>query len=246
MAHGRMMTFSSKDQNDEPMTCAIASHSFEASRATLFPTLFTLVLWIMCLLVGILGLFFPYMRPKVPIAKLPSVQAELIKVELTAEATPEIIPQPAKVPQPSTVRPLEIPEAPPMIAVAEPSPAVAFALPVEAPAKIVDVKSARSTRPAEQTTIEAAPVRTLTFGSGEGKQPAPGYPARARREGQEGVVLVRFTVAENGRVLSADTASPSPWSLLNESAVRTVRERWRFPPGDLRLYEVAIRFQMRD
>jgi protein TonB len=224
------------------MTRAMSHSDFAVSRSEVF----TLVLWISCLMIGVVGFVFPYMRPKAPVAEPPTIQAELIKVELTAtEVPPEITPQPAHVPQPSAVKPLEIPQAPPVMAVTKPSPAVAFALPVEAFARIVDVKSASSSKPVEQTTTVAAPVQTLTFGSGEGKQPAPEYPARARREGQEGVVLVRFTVGQNGRVLSAEAALPSPWSLLNESAVRAVHERWRFAPGALRLYEVAIRFQLR-
>ena len=222
-------------------------HPDYASRSTPFATLFTLVLWVFCLAVGFVGFVFPYIRPKAPVAAPPPIQAEMIKVELAAtELPPEINPQTAPVPQPPAVQPLEIPKAPPMIAVAEPSPEIAFALPVEAPARIVDVKSASASRPVAQTTTAPAPVQSLTFGRGEGKQPAPEYPLRARREGQEGVVLVRFTVGENGRVLSAEAASPSPWSLLNESAVRAVRERWRFAPGGLRLYEVAIRFQMKN
>lgn len=232
------------------MTRIIANHNSTVNDSTPFATLLTLVLWIFCLTIGIVGFVVPYTRPKIPAAAPPPVQAELIKVELTeSEPPPEIVPQPATVPQPTAMKPIEIPQAPPMIAVAEPSPEVAFALPVEAPAKIVDVKSASASRPVEQTTRTApvsAPVQTLTFGTGEGKQPAPEYPARARREGQEGVVLVRFTVGENGRVLSAEAATPSPWPLLNESAVRAVRERWRFAAGGLRLYEVAIRFQMRN
>jgi protein TonB len=231
------------------MTRAFANSNFAANDSTPFATLLTLVLWIFCVAVGVVGFVIPYTRPKIPVAAPPPVQAELIKVELTeTELPPEIVPQPATVPQPSAIKPIEIPQAPPMIAVAEPSPAVAFALPVEAPARIADVKSASTTRPVEKattTTPAPVPVKTLTFGSGEGKQPAPEYPARARREGQQGVVLVRFTVGENGRVLSAEAAKPSPWPLLNESAVRAVRERWRFAEGGLRLYEVAIRFQMR-
>lgn len=227
------------------MTRAISNSDFSVSRATLF----TLVLWIICLAVGVAGFAFPYVRPKVPVPVPPPIQAELIKVELTeTELSPEVVPNLATVPQPSAMRPMEIPQTPPMIAVAEPSSAVAFALPVEAPARIVDANSASASRPVEQTATApaSAPVQTLTFGSGEGKQPAPEYPSRARREGQEGAVLVRFSVGENGHVLSAEAATPSPWPLLNESAIRAVRERWRFAPGGLRLYEVAIRFQMRN
>lgn len=229
------------------MTRTIHNPDLEASRATTFTTLFTLVLWIICVSVGFIGFVFPYIRPKAPVAAPSPIQAELIKIELTeSEILPEKTPEPSAIPQPSSLQPIEIPKAPPLIAVAEPSPEIAFALPIEGPARIVDVKSAAASRPVEQASTAPTPtVQTLKFGSGEGKQPAPEYPARARREGQEGVVLVRFMVGENGRVLSAEAASPSPWPLLNESAVRAIRERWRFNADSLRLYEVAIRFQLK-
>jgi TonB family protein len=88
-------------------------------------------------------------------------------------------------------------------------------------------------------------VQPLTFGQGEGRQPAPEYPRRAMQEGQEGLVGVRFTVGENGRVLTAEPIAPAPWPLLNEAALRAVRERWRFRPGPPRSYEVAIRFELK-
>ena len=77
-----------------------------------------------------------------------------------------------------------------------------------------------------------------------GRQPAPDYPWRAQREGQEGTVTVRFTVSEEGRVLAAEAVKPCPWNMLNEAAVRVIKERWRFVTGPIRLYEVSIRFQL--
>ena len=84
----------------------------------------------------------------------------------------------------------------------------------------------------------------LIYGQGEGKQPAPEYPLRAIREGQEGTVVVRLAVTESGSVTSAEAFTPSPWPLLNEAAVRVVRDRWHFRSGPPRLYDVAIRFQL--
>jgi TonB family protein len=87
-------------------------------------------------------------------------------------------------------------------------------------------------------------AQPLVFGEGEGRQPAPEYPRQSVREGQEGVVVVRLSVDESGRVQFAEAVSPSPWALLNESAVHTVRDRWRFRAGPPRLYDVAIRFEL--
>jgi protein TonB len=101
--------------------------------------------------------------------------------------------------------------------------------------------------PATNSTFAAAPtlpVQSITYGLGEGKQPAPEYPSRAMREGQEGTVQILFAVAPDGHVLTAEISKASPWRLLNEAAVRAVRDRWRFRAGTARRYEVAIRFEL--
>jgi protein TonB len=101
-------------------------------------------------------------------------------------------------------------------------------------------------QPAQSTAPPAAPTtQRLTFGQGEGDQPAPEYPIEAQLAGQHGVVIVRFTVDKNGNVTSAKAVSASPWPLLNQSAVRAVRETWHFTPGLARTYEVSIQFVLR-
>lgn len=77
-----------------------------------------------------------------------------------------------------------------------------------------------------------------------GRMPAPSYPAAARRSGQTGTVMVEFTVDASGRVVSAYAKSPSPWPLLNDEAIRTVR-RWRFPAGGAMKLQRPIVFQLR-
>lgn len=207
---------------------------------------FTLVLWMGCLTVGGLGFALPYLRP---VAKPPEpapVQAEFLNVELSNDPLPEITPAPAaQIMQPAPAQPIVQPSTAQPILVAEPSAAVAFALPVAAPARVVPATQASFSR-SEKSEAEAAlpPAQTLTFGRGEGKQPAPDYPFIAQRQGQQGAVKVRLTVGQDGRVIAAEAAEPCRWSLLNDSAVRTVRSRWRFSPGPLRLFEVIIRFQL--
>lgn len=230
----------------------------------------TLVLWLGCLLVGGLGFVLPYSRPQPPPAAT-TIQAELIKVDLSNEPAPApaaILPSPPNAIEPPPLfTPATPPQAPQLVAVALPSPAVAFAMPVEAPARIVEVKQAAFVRPApapksvppgppgppapapsSQPATQPAPapaVQTLLYGQGEGKQPAPRYPDVARRAGQEGTVVVRFSVGADGTVLAAEPSSPSPWSALNREALRVVREQWHFQPGPVRIFEVAIRFELR-
>ncbi|MBI5799756.1 MAG: TonB family protein [Verrucomicrobia bacterium] len=228
----------------------------------------TAVLWLGCVGVGALGFALPYARPRPAAQVAPPVQAELIKVELTRSAAPApaniALPLANPMQPPPLFAPATPPQAPQLVAVALPSPAVAFALPIEAPARIVEVNQAAFVRPAPQPapvapstapttgtgqpspgTAAAPAVQTLTFGDGEGNQPAPRYPDTARRAGQEGTVVIRFSVGADGRVLAAEPSAPSPWGALNREALRVVREQWSFKPGPARLCEVAIRFELK-
>lgn len=198
----------------------------------------TLVGWGLCLLVGFLGFELPYAhpRPAAQAARPPVVQT--LEVELEKQQ-PSVEPEPLpKISAPSVAD--EMP--PPPIPVARYSPAIAFAVPVKGPTRVVPFSQASYVRPAPKP--RAPVVQKLEFGEGAGKQVAPEYPRRAIKEHQEGVVVLRFVVGENGRVSSAEATQPCPWPLLNESALRTVREQWRFPPGRLRMCEIAIRFQL--
>jgi protein TonB len=212
----------------------------------------TLVILASCLLVGFLGIALPYSRPQQIVQAPPPVIAQVLNVELARDVQPLAVPaavapdiaQPPPPPDIETIQP-----APAMITVAAPSPQIAFAVPVEIPAVIVPASEA-SYRMVEETPVVEAPApappapQPLVFGRGEGKQPAPEYPRQALREGQEGIVTVRFNVGEDGRVLKAVASQTSPWPLLNDAAVRVVRQRWRFSAGANRYYEVAIRFKM--
>jgi periplasmic protein TonB len=64
-----------------------------------------------------------------------------------------------------------------------------------------------------------------------GSNPKPPYPLAARRLGVEGVVMLEVLVRPDGTPaeVSIRTSSGSP--LLDDSAVETVRSRWRFIPA---------------
>ncbi|HEY0550896.1 MAG TPA: energy transducer TonB [Verrucomicrobiae bacterium] len=211
----------------------------------------TSVIWIGCVLIGIAGFVLPYLRPQ-PLVKVPPpVTAELLNVELSSDPLPPAnpAPPPPNLLPPPVARPLATPPPPQMISVAAPSPQIAFAIPIAAPATVVPVKEAAyrtvETPTAETPAVAIPPAPTpLIFGQGEGKQPAPEYPRESLRQGQEGTVTVRMTVGEDGRVFAAEASQPSAWPLLDSAALRVVKSRWRFTPGPLRAYEVAIRFQL--
>jgi protein TonB len=187
----------------------------------------------------------PYVRPQAAKPQPGPIHVEMLNVELTHDPLPDIEPPPADALFSPTAPDAVVPPlAPQAVAVAMPSESIAFALPVEGPVRVVNLAQASYSRAESPSapTATAPPVQKLTFGYGAAKQPAPEYPLVAQNAGQEGVVNVRFVVAENGRVTAAEAVAPSPWPLLTDSALRTIRNRWRFPGGNLRAYEVAIRF----
>lgn len=190
----------------------------------------TLVLWVGCLVVGLVGLLAQSRPPAPPTTEPQPASVEPVTIEtylaVPAEPAPSLSDQP---PAPDS------PEAPPLPAVAAPSPAIAFALPVEGPYRTVNALDA--------VPLAAPVVRQLTYGVGEGRQPQPDYPMEAQLAGQTGTVVVRFTVDASGRVSAAQAVSPSPWPLLNQAAVRSIRDTWRFGSGPIRVWEVPIQYQ---
>jgi len=85
-----------------------------------------------------------------------------------------------------------------------------------------------------------------------GTNPLPPYPMVARRLGKEGVVLLEVLVAADGHAAEVRVLRSSGFAPLDDSAVSTVRERWRFLPArrggvpvDSRV-TVPIRFRLAD
>jgi protein TonB len=82
--------------------------------------------------------------------------------------------------------------------------------------------------------------------------PKPPYPLLARRIGAQGEVLLRVLVRPDGSVAAVELARSSGFSLLDESATRTVRDSWRFIPARLdgapveSWVEVPIKFVLAD
>ena len=83
------------------------------------------------------------------------------------------------------------------------------------------------------------------------RNPAPVYPAEARRQGEEGLVSLTADVDPSGRAVDVSLKKSSGYPLLDESALTTVK-RWKFEParlGTLKVasqVEVPIRFQLKE
>jgi protein TonB len=80
--------------------------------------------------------------------------------------------------------------------------------------------------------------------------PKPPYPLAARRQGAQGVVILKVAIASHGRVVDAYVERSSGNTLLDESARSTILQRWRFrarpdassPDWSL----VRVRFDLRE
>jgi len=221
-------------------TDSIAHIGMEPSdRSSLVPVV-TFVMWMVCLVVGLIGFLLPYSRAHSYVKAPEPVKVEKLFVQLSKQTiTPlENEHQPANGGSSTALPSDEM--APPPIPVAEPSPTIAFAVPVEGATRVVPFDQAAYGRPSKPVPT----VQRLTFGVGEGQQASPEYPREAIEQHQEGTVVIRLVVGESGLVTSAEVHQACPWPLLNESALRTVRYQWRFASGGVRIYDVPIHFQI--
>lgn len=79
--------------------------------------------------------------------------------------------------------------------------------------------------------------------------PRPEYPAQARRDRQEGVVLLKVQIGPDGRPADVALQRSSGFPLLDESAIRAVK-RWTFEPATAvglpvaSQVEVPVRFNL--
>jgi protein TonB len=113
------------------------------------------------------------------------------------------------------------------------------------PARATSQKTASGSQASSQTgSTTPGTGMSNTSRLAAGRMPPPSYPPEARRKGQSGTVVVEFTIDASGRVISAYAQSPSPWPLLNNEAVRTVRG-WKFPSGGVMKLQRPIVFQLR-
>jgi TonB family protein len=216
------------------MECALhdrlkSSASAEKSETGLLPV-GTFVAWISCVAVGAIGLCWPQLPA--PVAPPKPIEAELMTIE-AANSHPVLQEsQPAAKPAAQDVS--APPDAPTVVA---PSPAIAFAQPVNAPP--TRIRAAPTVVTTQQAVIQ------ITYGEGEGDQPPPDYPIEAQIAGEEGTVDVSLTVNEDGQVIDAVAVGPCRWPILNSAAVRSLRSTWRFRRGRQRVYRVSIVYQLK-
>jgi protein TonB len=102
---------------------------------------------------------------------------------------------------------------------------------------LTEVASAAPTRPdggggGGRGGAEAGDGSGASFAHVEYSQnPVPVYPIGARLRAQQGTVILRVEVGADGSVERAEVAKSSGFDSLDQSAMETVRTRWRFVPA---------------
>ena len=101
------------------------------------------------------------------------------------------------------------------------------------------------------TTLHVSTGAWTTANTGPVRNPAPRYPESARRQGQQGLVVLRVLVDRTGHPAAIEVQRSSGFPLLDGSAVHAVRQ-WRFNParaGSLTIdsaVEIPVRFRLDD
>jgi len=141
---------------------------------------------------------------------------------------PTVLPKPLPVkPRVQQVKPVE---PPPILTVAPeaPAPQIAPPPPPPAPPQPVPVEIAAPVAPAPP-----APLVRITppnFNADYLKNPPPVYPTAARRQGQQGRVVLRVLVNAGGGTDQVEIRKGTGYGMLDAAALEAVRQ-WKFIPA---------------
>ncbi len=161
-----------------------------------------------------------------------SLEVELVAPEISEPEVAPALPEPPQEVMPEIFSenvPAPLPQAPP-------EPLASLAVAVAAPP--VAGQPRRRSAPPIRTTGSATPA--VAKGPAPGaknaqpgylRNPHPTYPEAARKAGLEGVVLLRVSVSATGSVNSVRLERSSGHLALDQKALTTVRERWKFKPA---------------
>ena len=176
----------------------------------------------------------------------------IVPVEMLSqiiEPPKPILPPPVPAPPPPppeqvrVSKPVVLPPAPQPLAIADPTPApnapiVAPAPPAPLPPIAAPVAAALSPAPPSSPSVPAAaapatPTPRIELPRGDAdylNNPKPPYPPVSKRLGEQGRVVVRVFVGEDGQPQKTELRTSSGFERLDATAVATVM-RWRFRPG---------------
>jgi protein TonB len=195
------------------------------------------------IVVGMLGVNPPKYVQK-PLPEL----LEIVPVIFTPPPEEQPPPDPDQIP-PEDATPPDPASPAPIVAtlVAAPSAAVSFPVPVEGPVSLVPVKYAGPPpailpKPRPVTVTAPTPVRLVTSKVQGGSFPPPQFVSGVLRNGESATVEVRIEVAPDGSMTKVEVDKTSGYLELDRRTVQHIRNRWRFPPGEARLYVYPVEY----
>jgi protein TonB len=191
------------------------------------------------LVIGLLGLKSPEFitRHSAPVADAAPVELEPPPEEQQGQAEPQ--PQEEHVIQKEAL--VERPRVATVVA-ANPA-AVAFAVPVEGPVIFVPAQFAPPPPREPPLSPPANPPKVTAFrrsSTDGGSYPDPDYPRLAQERRQHGSVTLYLVVNSNGIPTTVEVKDSSGYPLLDKAALTGVKNRWRFPPGEVRYHTVQV------
>src|SRR5271163_3524601 len=203
-----------------------------------FPTmtqLATFSIWLLCAAVGMVGAFVPTIADRPAFSAPKELTIDVSTDVPSVPNTPDIVATPRA---PADRQPSLPPAAP---AMAAPSPEIAFAIPAPGAVRPVPVVATPIAPP--RTPAPTSAIHHLVLGQGEAQYIKLDYPEEAQLNGEEGSVGVQFTQDDAGHVTDAHLPRPSRWPLLNNAALKAVRQT-AFPPGQPGTYDIPFEFKL--
>ena len=191
-------------------------------------------------------------RPPAEVIVHAQILAELIAPPPPPAAPPAPTPPPPAPPAPASPPPPKPRPAPPppkpRAAPPRPAPVVQPrpAAPVVAPAPTAPAPVPAAPEPSASPAAAAAPAAPApsppappappvivqpSTSAAHLNNPAPTYPAMSKRLGESGRVVVRVLIGPDGRAQDARIQRSSGFDRLDQVALETARDRWRYVPG---------------
>jgi protein TonB len=102
--------------------------------------------------------------------------------------------------------------------------------PAPMPAPAAKIETAVAAPPAQALVAPAPPVTPPRFDANYLHNPAPAYPRASRLAGQQGKVMLKVLVSEQGAAVSVQVQDSSGIARLDAAALDAVRQ-WRFVPA---------------
>lgn len=173
--------------------------------------------------------------------QISQIAPQPIRIEMVSAAQeeaptpPAVLPTPLK-PAPVAVapRPVQRTSTPALIQTETPAPAntTAFTAPAPSPEPpaAVQPEAPAPAAPAKAAPSGAESAQAPRFDADYLHNPAPAYPRASRDLGEEGRVLLRVQVNEEGRALQVLVETGSGYSRLDRAAREAVAQ-WRFVPA---------------